>query len=254
MTKPSFEEELQKNLPIIRRLNNLFLFSKKIIIKGHENFIKKGPNIIVGNHIGSFKDISTMFEIIPRAIFFTANQAIFDKDEFDDLIRDYLRNQLKNFGLFLDFVFSPIKSRFVNYVSTNIARVGSIPVDLSNRKSLALKICQDYLRDGKAIVTLQGRGRIGKNIPNPYVSPFRRGPSLLSYKLYKDEDICIPVTPIAIFGTHMPVIVPGKIKVNVGEPMYVTDYLADGSKESMDNFTQAMEKKMNSLILELIRS
>ncbi len=246
------DEELKKQEPVIRFLSNFALLGKRIVVKGEDNLVKKGPNIIIGNHIGSFKDIATLFKIVPRPVFFTANKMIFSKEEFNYLIRKHAKRHLKNFGLFLDLVLRPIKSVFVNYISTNIGKVGMIPVDMYRGKTPAMKLCQEYLRNGKAIITLQGRGRVLKKEPNPYVSYFRRGASILSYNLYQEDGIAVPVTPLAMFGTHFPFLVPAKIKVNVGEPMYIIDYLREGFEESVGRFRDALEKRVKSLFFELL--
>ncbi len=248
----TIEEELKRKEPIIKGVSSFALLGKKIEIMGEENFVKGGPNIIVGNHIGTFKDIATLLKIIPRPTFFTANRQIFNKDEFNRLIRHHLKIHLKNFGLLLDLVLSPLKSLAVNYISSNVAKVGTIPVDLSRGKRLAMEKCQEYLKKGKAIITLQGFGRVVKKNPNPYVSYFRRGASILSYNMYKEEGISVPVTPIAMLGTQVPFLVPAKIKVKIGEPMYVTDYLAGEFAETVDRFRDALEKRVKALILDII--
>jgi hypothetical protein len=246
------EEELKKRQPVIKGASSFALLGKRIEIMGEENFVKGGPNIIVGNHIGTFKDIATLLKIIPRPIFFTANRMIFNKDEFNYLIRRHLKIHLKNFGLMLDLVLSPLKSLAVNYISANIAKVGTIPVDLSHGKRLAMEKCQEYLKKGKAIITLQGLGRVIKKNPNPYVSYFKKGASILSYNMYREEGISVPVTPIAMLGTQVPFLVPAKIKVKIGEPMYITDYLAGEFAETVDKFREALEKKVKALILDII--
>jgi 1-acyl-sn-glycerol-3-phosphate acyltransferase len=249
----TFEEEFKRIEPIIKTLSNLSLLGKKVVIRGKENFIKKGPNIIIGNHVGTFKDIATLSKIVPRHIFFTANRMLFDRDDFTRLIRYHLKKHLKNFGLFVDLIISPIKSLFVKFVSTNISKIGAIPVDLDMGRTKAMERCQEYLRDGRAIITLQGRGRITKIGPNPYMSYFRKGVPIISYNLYK-EGIIVPVTPIAIFGTQVPFMIPTKIKVNVGEPMYVHDYLAGEPIETVNRFRKALEKRVKILIYEIVKS
>ncbi len=112
----TIEEELKKREPIIKGASSFALLGKKIEIMGKENFVKGGPNIIIGNHIGTFKDIATLLKIIPRPTFFTANRMIFNKDELNYLIRHHLKKHMKNFGLLLDLVLSPLKSLAVNYV------------------------------------------------------------------------------------------------------------------------------------------
>ncbi len=248
----TFEEELKKREPIIKGASNFALLGKKIEITGKENFVKGGPNIIVGNHIGTFKDIATLLKIIPRPTFFTANRMIFNKDELNYLIRRHLKIHMKNFGLLLDLVFNPLKSLVVNYVSANAAKVGTIPVDLNQGKRMAMEKCQEYLKKGKAIITLQGLGRVIEKNPNPYVGYFKRGASVLSYNMYKEEGISVPVTPIAMLGTQVPFLVPTKIRVKIGEPMYITDYLAGEFAETVDKFRDALEKRVKTLILDII--
>jgi 1-acyl-sn-glycerol-3-phosphate acyltransferase len=159
---------------------------------------------------------------------------------------------MKNFGLLLDLVFNPLKSLVVNYVSANAAKVGTIPVDLNQGKRMAMEKCQEYLKKGKAIITLQGLGRVIEKNPNPYVGYFKRGASVLSYNMYKEEGISVPVTPIAMLGTHVPFLVPTKIRVKIGEPMYITDYLAGEFAETVDKFREALEKRVKALILDII--
>lgn len=248
-----FEQELKRLEPVIRRLTNFALLGKKMEVKGKENFIKKGPTIIVGNHIGSFKDIATLFKIVPRPIFFTANKMIFSTDEFNFLTRKHLKRHLKEFGFFLDLILNPLKSLFVQFISTNIAKVGTIPVNLYYGKRHAIEKCQEYLKQGRAIIALQGRGRVMKKDPNPYVRHFKRGSSIIAYNLYKNDGISVPVTPLAIYGTHIPFINPAKIRVNVGHPMYIADYMRGEDEVTIERFRNALEEKVKALFLELLK-
>ncbi len=249
----TFEEELIRILPVIRRLRKISLLGKKIILEGEENLIKRGPNLIVGNHIGSYKDITVLFEIMPRTIFFTANRMIFNKKEFNFLIKKHLRRHLKDLGVFFYRLFTPLRIYFVKFISTNIIGVGTIPVDLEGSKKRAIIKCQEYVESGKAVVLLQGTGRIIESNPNPYVSAFRRGPSIISYNLFKEKGISVPVTPIAMFGTHLPFLIPMKIKVSVGKPMFIKDYMTDNFDESVIRFRNAMEKRVQMLLYELVK-
>ncbi|MEA2006272.1 MAG: lysophospholipid acyltransferase family protein [Acidobacteriota bacterium] len=250
----TFEEELEKIEPVVRRLCNFALLGKKIEVQGQENFVEKGPNIIVGNHIGSYKDIAILLKIVPRPIFFIANRKVFNREDFNFLIRHHLKCHLKDFGLFLDLVLKPIKSLFVNFISSNIGKVGTIPVDLTSGKGIAIEKCQENLKQGRAIIALQGYGQIIESYKNPFMSPFRKGASLISYNLYTQEDNLVPVTPVAVLGTQRPFLVPGRIIVKIGEPLYITDYFAGGFYETVSRFAQAMEERVNALILEIIRA
>jgi 1-acyl-sn-glycerol-3-phosphate acyltransferase len=250
----SAEYELKRIWPVVNRLCNCFLFAKRIEVRGKANFVENGPNIIVGNHIGTFKDVATILKIVPRPIFFTANKMIFNRDDFDLLIKSHLQRHLNTFGYFLDLVLAPAKKRFIRFISSNITKVGTIPVDLTGRKSLAIKKCQEYVQNGRAIIALQGIGRMNTKGPHPYISHFRRGPSIISYNLFTKNEISVAVTPLAFFGTHHPVIIPGKIKVNVGEPMFIADYMADGFAATVEKFRSAMERRVQELFLELVKT
>ncbi len=250
----SAEYELQKIWPVVNRLCNFFLLAKKIEVKGKTNFVEKGPNIVVGNHIGTFKDVATILKIMPRPIFFTANRMIFNKDDFNLLIKRHLLKHLNTFGYFLDLVLAPFKKRFIHFISSNIAKVGTIPVDLTGKRSIAIEKCQAYVKRGRTVIALQGKGRMNKNDPNPFISPFRRGPSIISYNLLTEKGISVAVTPLAFFGTQYPAIIPGKIKVNVGEPMFISDYMEDGFAATVERFRSAMERRVHELFMEIVRT
>jgi len=246
------EEELKRFEPVIRRLSNLALLGKKVEVWGKENFVRSGPNIIVGNHVGAYKDVALLFRIVPRPIFFTANRQIFSKEEFNQLIRKHLHRHLKNIGLFLNLLLNPLKALFVQYVSSNIARIGTIPVDLANSRRETRRLIEAYLRQGRAVIALQGRGRIKPKDPNPYVPPFRPGASSIAYSLYAQDGLIVPITPVAIFGTQRPFLVPATVKVKVGEPMTVIDYFKKDAGETIEFFRQALENRVKTLLYDLV--
>ncbi len=250
----SVEAELKKIRPQIEKLCDFLLIGKKVEVRGTRNIVHEGPNIIVGNHCGTFKDGAIIFKIMPRPVFFTANRLIFNKDELTVLVKEHFQLHLKTVGYFLNLALQPITSRLISFVSSALPRAGTIPVDLTRRKRLAIERCQEYLKKGRAIIALQGNGKIGKNDPHPYISPFRKGPSILSYNLFTEDNIPVAVTPLAFFGTQSPVFIPGKIFVNIGEPMYIKDYMTDDFATSVERFRIAMEHKVKDLFMELIKT
>jgi len=249
-----FERALRRIEPKVQRWLSLLLFGKKIEVRGADNLIKEGPNIIIGNHCGAFKDVAVLLRIRPRMIYFTANKQIFTREGLDGLAQKHLRRHLKDIGPMLNSMFRPLKTRLIDFVSGNIARVGTIPVALDASKREAMRRCEDYLRKGRTIITLQGRGRIHPDAPHPYVNAFKRGPAILAYVLYREDGIVVPVTPLAMFGTHRPWVTPGTIKVNVGAPMNILPHLSDNFSESIEGFRKALEVQVKALFLELIRA
>jgi 1-acyl-sn-glycerol-3-phosphate acyltransferase len=249
-----YEQELKRFGPVIKILRDIILFGKKVVLKGEENFVKSGPSIIVGNHAGSFKDIAVLFKIVPRSVIFTANMKIFDKDELNRLVREYLKYNIKNLGVLLDFLLRPIKIPIVYYISRNISKIGTIPVDLSNKRRSAIGRCEENLKKGRAIVLLQGRGLVKENTSNPFISTFKGGPSIICYNLYKRDGIIVPVTPVAILGAQKPFLTPGKIRVNIGKPMKILDYIEGEFDQTVGRFKTALEAQVKSLLIEMIRS
>jgi len=251
----SFEDELRRYDHIIKRISRIALLGKKFEIRGAENFVTKGPNIIIGNHVGTFKDVALLFLIVPRPIFFMANRQIFNRPEFSVLVRNHLIKHIGNFGRFLNLMINPYKFLVVDYISTHIARVGSIPVDLMNgNKERTRSLCQDYLKKDRAIIFLQGRGRVDPQAPNPYVARFKPGSSTISYNIYTQDRISVPVTPLAIYGTQLPFLVPRTVKVNVGKPLFIKDYQEDGMRETVERFRSTLEGTVKALFMDLIRT
>ena len=251
---PTFEEEYHRLFPIVDKISTIALLGKKIVVNGKENFIKIGPNIIVGNHCGSFKDVAALAKIVPRPVFFIANQMLFNKKEMNFLIRKHLKRHLKDFGLAVDLILRPLKTLLVNFVTDSLPRVGTIPADLYKGKKQAIKKCQEYLEKGRAVIALQGRGRIMKKDPHPYVHEFRKGASIMAYNLYTEKGLSVPVTPLAFFGTHKSLVTPAEVRINIGEPLYIADYMENSFAESVSKFREAMEKRVRALFYDLIKT
>jgi len=248
----SYESELVRLARPIRTLTNIALFPKKVEVRGAGNFVREGPNIIVGNHIGSQKDIGLLLKIFPRPIFFTANKMLFNEHDFSTLVRLHLQRHLKGFGPFVHLLLRPFYALAVDFISSHIAAVGSIPVDLEGGRAEALRKCEAYLKQGRAVVVLQGRGRVDPGDPNPYIKPFRRGASVMAWHLYEEDRIDVPVTPLAIFGTHHAFPIPGTIRVAVGEPMYIRDHLAADATGTIESFREALERRVAGLFMGVI--
>lgn len=247
------EAEYRRFLPMIQRINRFALAGKKIDVRGAENFVRKGPSIIIGNHCGSYKDVAVLFLTVARPIFFNANRELFTRPAFSYLVRKHLHRHMGRTGLLLNFFLKPYLFLFVDYVSANIARIGTIPVNLVGSKREAVERCEDYLRRGRALISLQGRGRVDPRGRNPYIWPFGRGTALIACHLLENDNLHVPVTPLALFGSQRPWLIPGTIRVAVGAPMFARDYLRSSLEESVEHFTKALEARVQSLFMTLIR-
>jgi 1-acyl-sn-glycerol-3-phosphate acyltransferase len=250
MAMATFEEEFKRIEKFVGLVTRGMLLPKKIDLRGGENFVREGPNVIVGNHIGSYKDVAILLRTVPRMIYFTANKMIFDKKEASELVLRHLHRHMGRFGGFVHLILKPFYSYMVDFVSGHIAKVGSIPADLYGRKHEAILKCQDYLRKGRAVIALQGRGRVHPKDLNPYIKPFRRGVSIMTYNLFKKDGFSVPVTPLSIFGTHIMWGVPATIKVNVGRPLFIQDYWTGDEVSTVEKFRAALEKTVSGLFLD----
>jgi len=246
----SFEEEFEYIRPFIDRATRFFLLPKRIDLRGGEHFVREGPNIIVGNHIGSYKDVSVLLRRVPRMIYFTANQMIFTREGASKLVLRHLHRHMGKFGGFIHVLLNPVYTFLVFFISGHIARIGTIPVDIYGSKRASILRCQDYLRKGRAVIALQGRGRVFPKDPNPYVKEFRRGVSIMAYNLYRGEGLSVPVTPMSLFGTHLMWGVPGTIKVNVGRPLFVKDHWSGDEAATVESFRAELQRTVSGLFRE----
>ncbi len=248
-----FEAEFKYLERRILRICDICLFPKKIVVRGMENFVVTGPNLIVGNHIGGYKDVGTLLKTVPRRIYFIANQMIFSREEARALVHRHLNRHLKEFAFVAEVLFKPFYAYVVPFVADNIGRIGTIPADMYGSHSDAIYKIQDYMRKGRAVIALQGRGRVHPKDPNPYVKPFRRGAGIVAYNLFRDDGISVPVTPLSFFGTHILWGVPNRIRLNVGPPLFIKDYWGGSETEVVERFRAALEKKVTGLFLESLK-
>src|SRR5665647_82822 len=144
----TYEEEFQSIKWFVDRVTKLLLFPKKIDLRGGENFVREGPNIIVGNHIGAYKDVSILIRTVPRMIYFTGNKMFFNRQEASELVLRHLHRHMGNLGGFVHLILNPFYSYMVDFVAGHIARIGTIPVDIYGRKRESLLTAQTHLRRG----------------------------------------------------------------------------------------------------------
>jgi 1-acyl-sn-glycerol-3-phosphate acyltransferase len=251
-----FERNFQRIEPTVRCIFRTTLAMKKVVVRGRENFVMEGPTIIVGNHCGNFKDVAALYRAVPRYIQFTANRMIFDRGSIDFVVRRHLKRHLGGFGLVLNALLYPVRRTVGGIISDNAARIGTIPVNMYGQagKREAIGAFQEYLRQGCALVSLQGRGRVMPADPNPYVRPFGRGISIVACGLEAGDGLSVPVTPVAIYGAQRPWILPGRILINAGPPLFARDYLDGDFDASVLRFKTALEMAVQGLFFDLIRS
>ena len=244
------EQEFDRIRPFLDRATRLFLLPKKVDLRGGGNFVREGPNIIVGNHCGSYKDVSILLRNVPRMIYFTANQMIFTREGASELVLRHLRRHMGTLGGFVHVILRPFYNFMVDYISGHIAAIGTIPVDIYGSKRESIIKCQDYLTKGRAVIALQGRGRVHPKEPHPYVKEFRRGVSIMAYNLRRESGLDVPVTPLSFYGTHIMWGVPATIRVNVGPPLFIRDHWTGEEASTVEAFRAALQRTVAGLFRE----
>jgi len=245
----TFEEEYKRIEKFVDFVTKLFLLPKKIDLRGAENFAREGPEIIVGNHIGSYKDVSIMVRIRPRLNYFTANKEIFTREGASALVLRHLHRHM-----------GKVRRVRPRHPQSLLRLHGHVRVleyrqdrydprrPPGQRRDSVLR-CQDYLRRGRAVIALQGRGRVQPKDPNPYVAGFRRGVSVMAYNLYKKGGISVPVTPLSIFGRTS----CGRAGDDQGQrwrPLFVKDYWTGEEVSTVEAFRAALQQTVTGLFRE----
>ena len=98
------------------------------------------------------------------------------------------------------------------------------------------------------------RGRVPPDDPNPYVRRFGRGIPYIAFRMKAGEGLDIPVVPLSIFGTQRAWGIPGKIRVNVGLPLYIRDFLGGDINETVERFRAALQEAVERLLVESLRN
>jgi 1-acyl-sn-glycerol-3-phosphate acyltransferase len=64
----------------------------------------------------------------------------------------------------------------------------------------------------------------------------------------------IPVVPFSIFGTQRAWGIPGKVRVNIGPPLYIRDYVRGDKDETVERFRAALQAAVEKLLVESIHN
>jgi 1-acyl-sn-glycerol-3-phosphate acyltransferase len=72
--------------------------------------------------------------------------------------------------------------------------------------------------------------------------------------MFDDQGIDVPVTPVALFGTQIPFLIPGKIRMNIGPPMFISGYAGGGLDATVARFKDALEAAVRKLLIETLRA
>lgn len=252
MIEENYESRM-KYEHVVRPLS-LILLPRGISVKGKQNKIEKGANIIVANHPTDVADVAALVRLYRKQLYFIANSDHF----YPSKLNWHIRKQIKrNYHILSPFLL-PITSlviykSFLNSCSRYIKEIGSIPIDVHGNgiyNGDFVRISKQRLLDNLPLVFLQFNLRNAlRNVPSEYdptnkeIKPFLIGAPKLALKVFEEYNIDVPITPISIKGTSKFSVAP--IKVNIGESIYPSAYV---NKEKPAEFLrQDLEKKVVEL-------
>ncbi len=251
MSKENYESRL-KYEHVIRPLS-LILLPRGISVKGKQNKIEEGANIIVANHPTDVADVAALVRLYQKQLYFITNSDHFYPSKLNWHIRKQIKRNCSIFSPFLlPITSSVVYKSFLNFFSKSIKEIGSIPIDVRGNgiyNGDFIRISKQNLLDNLPLVFLQFNL---KNIYSEYdptnkeIKPFLIGAPKLALKVFEEYNMNIPITPISIKGTSKFSVAP--IKVNIGTSIYPSTYV---NKEKPAEFLrQDLEKKVVELYHE----
>lgn len=224
--KTDYEEEFSARARWIynligRSLGAAFRIGKKIYIKGLENRVESGANLILASHAHAWADITALFKAYSkrgegqRQLIFSPNREIYDLEQFRSLTERYVEKTWGKEAL-EKLRFKLAIPPFTKLVSSSIQGIESVPFDLRNmRNNIMAKKEIKYLlwHRQRAVAILEFYKDSHSLKPMFLVS---RGSIKIPLELF--DKYGIDECPITMFATR----VEGKdIYINIGKPEHI---------------------------------
>jgi len=248
------------------KLLKFFVPFDNIIYTGLENKIEEGPNLIIANHPGIARDIGSLLKLYTRPLFFTPRKELFDKNELNQLIKDFYKRHLSKYGsitaTLINKMLTPIRNVFSDYVPKIMKETKMISIDLNNHKDKraavknlreSIEKIKTYLKNERAVVIFQtpismiNGNETEREISqyHDYLYKFNTTCAKIVNEIYKEDKKIIPITPISIYNAEG--LNPFKrMKVNIGKAMTIEPYLKE--ENLIIELTQDLEKTIATLL------
>ncbi len=236
-----------------RKYSRLILRFNKIEYHGLENIVEDQPGIIAPNHVGSAKDILTLFNIFDTKdiqLFYAARRDMFVMDEWYGLVKKHLR---KHLGIVSKLIPDKAVRRFAEETPSKLARIGTIPFDIKNGIGFrsSMRTVERYLSEyGRKVVLFQYDEEKRRADKKALFHGANKGAAFAVNRAYQKSGLVVPVYPTAIIGSHG--LMPECICVNIGKPLEINYFYEHIAGENpIDTMTHALDVRIKDLLDEL---
>lgn len=240
-------------------------FDHYVTFHGLKNIVREGPNLIIANHPGIGRDVAGVIIAYKRKLHFLTAHYLFDKDI---LLKNHIRPVL---GPFFYKLFYPVAVRFSRFLEKTLKEQEMIPInkdysvtraEFARNLRSAIEQAKKYLLQGRAVVIFQITYNILKSIGHrtiinkepsrfhDYIPRFNPTFGKIAWELYRDHNLDIPVTPIAIHGAEglNPL---HRMVLNIGKPLKISTCInQQPGHDPVILFTNYLESRIAELLVE----
>ncbi len=248
--------------------SKFFLFFNKIEYYGLENIIRGRSGIIAPNHVGSAKDIFSLFEILNQLgipLSFAARHELFDKDKTFGMAKSHLKKHIKVLeSLVPDWRIE----EFAEFCASVMEKMGAIKCAVDRKMDRAemikintearTKMEYDVSQLERKIVVFQYQDKKSRVDKHAVFHGAKKGAAIVAYNVYEHHRVVVPVYPAAILGSKglMPWYMVTElrrkpIKVSIGQPLEITSFINE--KNPVESMRAELESRIWYLLGDLAR-
>lgn len=190
------------------------LFFRKIDIRGQENIPQNGPVIIAPTH----------------------------RSRWDALIVPYAVGRIVS-GRDLRFMVSANEVKGIQ--GWFIRRMGGFPVNTEHPQISSVRHSIELLQQDHEMVVIFPEGGI---VSDCKIQPLKRGVALIALEAEADKsNRGVKILPVSVRYSQLDPCWGTKVKVDIGSPLKVADYLGDSLRKNSQKLTLALQESLQTL-------
>lgn len=191
------------------------LFFRQIEIRGQENIPKHDPVIIAPTH----------------------------RSRWDALIIPYAVGRIVS-GRDLRFMVSANEVKGIQ--GWFIRRMGGFPVDTEHPQISSVRHSIELLQQDNEMIVIFPEGGIFAD--GNKIQPLKRGVALIALEAEADKpNRGVKILPVSVRYSQLPPCWGTKVKVDIGSPLKVADYLADSLRKNSQKLTLALQQSLQTV-------